>query len=171
MLLSCERAPNLERVPTLELHIANGVYLWSLRSTATSAMHFWGKKLCVTLLRRLLQGRYAKILFYYKAALYKRMYVMRCAPWTTSCLWWLGRLAWRFTSGSCKQPELCHDSPWMEAVHRWQKLHMAIDEGHFSYGCNSVSHQVLPLHTTQAGGYHHYVFIHSQQIFLTKGVG
>ena len=40
----------------------------------------------------------------------------------------------------------------------------------YSLGPNSlilVSHQVVPLHTMRAGGYYHYVFNNSQQIFLT----
>ena len=59
---SCERAPtpyfrpsflyrikvySNEHPPWSKLHMANGVYLWSLRSIVSSAMHIWGKKFCV----------------------------------------------------------------------------------------------------------------------------
>ena len=48
-----------EHPPWSKLRMVDGVYLWSLRSTATSAMHIWGKKLRVMLHRRLLQGSVA----------------------------------------------------------------------------------------------------------------
>ena len=44
--ISCNECP-----PWSELHVANGVYLWSLRSTAISSMHIWGKKLHYTSLK------------------------------------------------------------------------------------------------------------------------
>ena len=33
--------------PWSKLHVSNGVHLWSLRSTASSSMYIWGKKLCL----------------------------------------------------------------------------------------------------------------------------
>ena len=52
-------------------------FTWSLRSTASSAVHIWGKKLRVILHRRLLQGR-TKIMRY--------MYAL----WATPCSLWHG---------------------------------------------------------------------------------
>ena len=52
-------------------------FAWCLRSTATSTMHIWGKKLRVILHQRLL-----------KASLHRQMWLMRCTLWTTPCSWW-----------------------------------------------------------------------------------
>ena len=69
--ISCNECP-----PWSELHVANGVYLWSLRSTAISSMHIWGKKFHIILHWRLLQSSFA--------------YLMRCAALHTPCLRWHG---------------------------------------------------------------------------------
>ena len=68
-----------ERPPWSKLRMANVVYLWSLRSTATSAM--------------LSEVRNFVLYFtegYYKAALCRWMYLRWCAPQATPCAWWLG---------------------------------------------------------------------------------
>ena len=40
------------------------------------------------------------------------------------------------TTSFCKQAELYNDRPQRWAAHRWQKLHMVVDKGQFSYGPN-----------------------------------
>ena len=53
--------------------------------------------------------------------------------------------------------DVCHTAAILDTVHDKAQIRWFL-----------VSHQVVTLHTMRAGGYYHYVFIHSLQLFVTK---